>query len=100
MLLAPEISSVEWKGSKVKLAWAAAQNATSYRIERKRNDAAWETVATVTGTEYTDASITRPTKDTYTYRIASIDGNASVAYTLAVVPTGTPSSRGLAIIFR
>ena len=100
VLLAPEISSVEWKGSKVKLAWAAAQNATSYRIERKRNDAAWETVATVTGTEYTDASITRPTKDTYTYRIASIDGNASVAYTLAVVPTGTPSSRGLAIIFR
>jgi len=100
VLLAPEISSVEWKGSKVKLAWAAAQNATSYRIERKRNDAAWETVATVTGTEYTDASITRPTKDTYTYRIASIDENASVAYTLDVVPTGTPSSHGLAIFIQ
>jgi len=100
VLLAPEISSVEWKGSKVKLAWAAAQNATGYRIERKSNDGAWETVATVTGTEYTDASMSRPTKDTYTYRIASIGGNDSVAYTLSVVPTGTPSSRGLAIIFR
>ena len=42
-------------------------------VERKRNDGAWETVSTVTGTEYTDASITRPTKGTYTYRIASID---------------------------
>jgi hypothetical protein len=100
VLLAPEISSVEWKGSKVKLAWAAAQNATGYRIERKSNDGAWETVATVTATEYTDASIARPTKGTYTYRIASIGGNDSVAYTLSVVPTGTPSSHGLAIIFR
>ena len=100
VLLAPEISSVEWKGSKVKLAWSAAQNATGYRIERKSNDGAWETVATVTGTEYTDASISRPTKDTYMFRIASIGGNDSVAYTLSVVPTGTPSSHGLAIFIQ
>ena len=100
VLIAPEISSVQWKGPKVKLAWSAAQNATSYRIERKRDDGAWETVATVTGTEYTDASIARPTKGTYEYRIASIDGNSSVAYSLGVVPTGTPSSPGLAIVFR
>lgn len=100
VLLAPEISSVEWKGTKVKLAWSAAQNATGYRIERKSNDGAWETVSTVTGTEYTDASIPRPTKDTYTYRIASIGGNDSVAYTLSVVPTGTPSSHGLAIFIQ
>ena len=97
VLLAPEISSVEWKGSKVKLAWGAAQNATGYRIERKRNDGEWETVSTVNGTEYTDTSIANPTKGTYTYRIASVDGGASVAYTLDVVPTGTPSSHGFAI---
>jgi len=100
VLLAPEISSVQWEGPEVKLEWSVAQNATSYCIERKRNDGAWESVSTVTGTEYTDTSIARPTKGTYTYRIASIDGSASVAYTLSVVPTGTPSSRGLAIIFR
>jgi hypothetical protein len=91
---------VQWKGAKVKLAWSAAQNATSYRIERKRNDGAWETVSTVTGTEYTDASISKPTNGTYTYRIASVDGNSSVAYTLDVVPTGTPTPRGLVIIFK
>ena len=100
VLLAPEISSVQWKGSKVKLAWAAAQNATGYRIERKSNDGAWETVATVTGTEYTDASMSKPTKGTYTYRIASIGENAAVAYTLAVAPTGTPSPHGLAIFIQ
>ena len=67
------------------------------------NENAWagygvtEPVATVTGTEYTDTSIASPTKGTYTYRIASIDGSASVAYTLDVVLTGTPSSHGFAI---
>jgi hypothetical protein len=100
VLLAPEISSVQWKGSEVKLAWSAAQNATGYRIERKRDNGAWETVSTVTATEYTDASIARPTKGTYAYRIASIDGSASVAYTLGVVPTGTPSPRGFVMTFR
>ena len=100
VLLAPEISSVQWKGSEVKLAWSAAHNATGYRIERKRDNGAWETVSTVTATEYTDASIARPTKGTYAYRIASIDGSASVAYTLGVVPTGTPSPRGFVMTFR
>ena len=100
VLLAPEISSVQWMGSEVKLAWSAAQNATGYRIERKRDNGAWETVSTVTATEYTDASIARPTKGTYAYRIASIDGSASVAYTLGVVPTGTPSPRGFVMTFR
>ena len=100
VLLAPEISSVQWKGSEVKLAWSAAQNATGYRIERKRDNGAWEAVSTVTATEYTDASIARPTKGTYAYRIASIDGSASVAYTLGVVPTGTPSPRGFVMAFR
>ena len=97
ILLAPEISSVQWKGSAVKIAWSAAQNATSYRIERKRDNGAWETVSTVNGTKYTDTSIASPTKGTYTYRIASVDGSAFVAYTLDVVPTGTPGPHGFSI---
>lgn len=100
VLLAPEISSVEWKGSKVKLAWAAAQNATSYRIERKKDDGAWEIVATVDGTAYDDNTIPKPTQGTYAYRIASLGGSDSFAYTLDVAPTGTPSPRGLAVIVR
>jgi len=100
VLLAPEISSVQWKGSKVRLAWAAAQNATGYRIERKWNDGAWEEVATVEGTEYADSSMAHPTIGAYSYRIASLDGNSSVAYTLDVVPTGTPSPRGLMVVFQ
>ena len=82
------------------MACAAAQNATSYRIERRKVGGAWEVVATVDGTTYDDTTITHPTKGSYSYRIASLDGNSSVAYTLDFVPTGTPSPRGLVIIFK
>lgn len=100
VLLAPEDLAAEWHGTRAVVTWTASPNAASYRIERKWNDGAWETVSTVTGTEYTDASISKPTNGTYTYRIASIGENDTAAYTLGAVPTGTPSQRGLMVIFQ
>ena len=42
----------------------------------------------------------RPTKVGYIYRVASVDGNGGLAYTVSVTPTGTSAAPGLAITIR
>ena len=98
VLLAPEISSVQWKGPRVELTWEAAQNAAAYTVERRTDGGAWEPIASgLTATAYTDGSVTSA-KHTYVYRVSSVKGD-TVAYTADLVPTGTPTF-GLTIVFR
>ena len=42
----------------------------------------------------------RPTRVGYIYRVASVDGNGGLAYTISITPTGTPTAPGLAITIR
>ncbi len=100
VLLAPEDTAAEWKGSKAVITWTASPNAKSYRVERSSDGGATWTVAEseITDATYAD-SPERPTKVGYIYRVASVDGNG-LAYTVSVTPTGTPAAPGLSIFLR
>lgn len=101
VLLAPEDLAAEWHGARAVITWTASPNAASYKVERSSDGGAtWTVLAEgIADTTYTD----RPTKATsisYIYRVASVDGNGGLAYTVSVTPTGTPSPSGMAIILR
>ena len=79
---------------------AVVTDGKSYRVERKADGGEWSIVAQgISGQQYTDYP-ERPTKVGYTYRVASVDGNAGLAYTISITPTGTPAAPGLSIFFR
>ena len=100
VLLAPENAAAEWHGTRAVITWAASPNAASYQVERKADGGEWSIVAQgISGQQYTDYP-ERPTKVGYTYRVASVDGNAGLAYTISITPTGTPAAPGLSIFFR
>lgn len=100
VLLAPENAAAEWRGSKAVIAWTASPNAASYQVERKADGGDWTVVAQgLAEQQYVDRP-ERPTKVGYIYRVASVDGNGGLAYTVSVTPTGTPSPSGMAIILR
>ena len=101
VLLAPEDLAAEWHGTRAVITWAASLNAASYKVERSSDGGAtWTVLAEgIADTTYTD----RPTKATsisYIYRVASVDGNSGLAYTISITPTGTPAAPGLSIFFR
>ena len=101
VLLAPEDLAAEWHGTRAVITWAASPNAASYKIERSSDGGAtWPVLAEgIADTTYTD----RPTKATsisYIYRVASVDGNGGLAYTISITPTGTPAAPGLSIFLR
>ena len=101
VLLAPEDIAAEWHGTRAVITWAASPNAASYKVERSSDGGAtWTELAEgIADTTYTD----RPTKATsisYIYRVASVDGNGGLAYTISITPTGTPAAPGLAITIR
>ena len=100
VLLAPEDASAEWHGTSAVITWTASPNAASYRVERKADGGEWTVVAQgLTATEYSDQPA-RPSRAGYTYRIASVDGNDGLAYTVAIAPSGTPARPGMSIVFR
>ena len=101
VLLAPEDLAAEWHGTRAVVTWTASPNAVSYKVERSSDGGATWTVLVdgITDTTYAD----RPTKATsisYIYRVASVDGNGGLAYTISITPTGTPAAPGLSIFFR
>ena len=101
VLLAPENAAAEWHGTRAVITWTASPNAVSYKVERSSDGGAtWTVLAEgIADTTYTD----RPTKATsisYIYRVASVDGNGGLAYTISITPTGTPAAPGLSIFFR
>ena len=101
VLLAPENAAAEWRGSKAVIAWTASPNAASYQVERSSDGGATWTVAAseIADVTYSDRPA-KPTTTDYIYRVASVDGNGGLAYTVYVTPTGTPSPSGMAIILR
>ena len=100
VLLAPENAVAAWRRSKVALTWTASPNAASYRVERKADGGAWTVAAEgLTAPAYTDYP-ERPTKVVYTYRVASVDGNGDLAYTVDLTPSGTPVAPALAVIIQ
>ncbi len=101
VLLAPEDLAAEWRGTRAVITWTASPNAASYRVERSSDGGATWTVARsgITDATYAD-SPERPTKVGYIYRVASVDGNGGLAYTVSITPTGTPAAPGLSIFFR
>ena len=79
---------------------AVVTDGKSYRVERKADGGDWTVVAQgISGQQYTDYP-ERPTKVGYIYRVASVDGNDGLAYTISITPTGTPAAPGLAITIR
>lgn len=100
VLLAPENAAAEWHGTRAVITWTAGQNAASYQVERKADGGDWTVVEQgLTEQRYEDRP-ERPTKVGYIYRVASVDGNGGLAYTVSVTPTGTPAASGLAITIR
>jgi len=100
VLLAPEDLAAEWRGSKTVIAWTSSPNAASYQVERKADGGDWTVVAQgLAEQQYVDRP-ERPTKVGYIYRVASVDGNDGLAYTISITPTGTPAASGLSIFFR
>ena len=100
VLLAPENAAAEWHGARAVITWTASPNAASYQVERKADGGEWSVVAQgISGQQYTDYP-ERPTKVGYIYRVASVDGNDGLAYTISITPTGTPAAPGLAITIR
>ena len=60
----------------------------------------WTVVAQgLTEQQYVDRP-ERPTRVGYIYRVASVDVNGGLAYTISITPTGTPAAPGLAITIR
>ena len=100
VLLAPENAAAEWHGTRAVVTWTASPNAASYQVERKADGGDWTVVAQgLAEQQYVDRP-ERPTRVGYIYRVASVDGNGGLAYTVSVTPTGTPSPSGMAIILR
>lgn len=100
VLLAPEDLSAEWHGTRAVITWVASPNAASYQVERKADGGDWTVVAQgLTEHQYVDRP-ERPTRVGYIYRVASVDGNGELAYTISITPTGTPTAPGLAITIR
>ena len=100
VLLAPENAAAEWHGTGAVITWTASPNAAAYRVERKADGGDWTVVAQrLTEQQYVDRP-GRPTKVGYIYRVASVDGNGGLAYTISITPTGTPAAPGLSIFFR
>lgn len=100
VLLAPENAAAEWHGTRAVITWVASPNAASYQVERKADGGDWTVVARrLTEQQYVDRP-ERPTRVGYIYRVASVDGNGGLAYTISITPTGTPTAPGLAITIR
>ena len=100
VLLAPENAAAEWHGTGAVITWTASPNAAAYRVERKADGGDWTVVAQgLTEQQYVDRP-ERPTRVGYIYRVASVDGNDGLAYTISITPTGTPAAPGLAITIR
>ena len=79
---------------------AVVTDGKSYRVERKADGGDWTVVAQgLTEQQYVDRP-ERPTRAGYIYRVASVDGNGGLAYTISITPTGTPAAPGLAITIR
>ena len=79
---------------------AVVTDGKSYRVERKADGGDWTVVAQgLTEQQYVDRP-ERPTKVGYIYRVASVDGNDGLAYTISITPTGTPAAPGLSIFLR
>ena len=62
-------------GSSIVVTWEAAENASTYTIYRKTTNTSWTVVASgVSGTSYTDKSVTAGEPYTYTVRGVASDG--------------------------
>ncbi|MCD7802483.1 MAG: hypothetical protein LUH09_06215 [Clostridiales bacterium] len=73
----PELTSVAAASAGVKLSWTAVANASGYRVYRKTSGGGWTFLSTVTGTSYTDSSLTSyNTEYYYTVRAyATVNGS-------------------------
>ena len=67
----PHMKSATYNGSGVVVVWDSVKNASRYSVHRKVNGGSWSTIARVTGTSYTDNSISKG--NTYTYTVRCIN---------------------------
>jgi MYXO-CTERM domain-containing protein len=76
------------------LSWPAVAGAVSYTIQRSQNGGAFATIASVTGTTYTDTGLT--IGDTYTYRVAAVSVSAGPFSTPVglIIPAPPPRTDG------
>ena len=72
------ISATSSKGT-VTLKWGAVSGASKYRVYRKTSGTGWKHIADVSGTSYTDKSVSYGTRYTYTVRCLSSDGKTLIS---------------------
>ncbi|MCD7735225.1 MAG: hypothetical protein LUH48_08920 [Clostridiales bacterium] len=76
----PELTSVAAASAGVKLSWTAVANASGYRVYRKTSGGGWTFLSTVTGTSYTDSSLTSYNTEYYYTVRAYTTVNGSTYY--------------------
>lgn len=77
-LAAPTLSSVNSAVSGMTVVWNAVSGAESYRVYRKEPGGTWTTLASVTGTSYTDKTVQNGTE--YIYTVRALKGGTISAY--------------------
>jgi titin len=95
---APTLTATPVSGTAVSLTWTTSATATSYRVERSANNGAtWSTVASPSGTAFTDTGVQAARN--YVYRVSAVnasgagDTSAEVnVATLLSAPTGVSTT--------
>lgn len=83
---APIVTLTAQGSGNLQLSWAPVAGAVSYRVERKTNSA-WELIAEVKTTSYTDANLGG--NQSYSYRVKAIDATGQMSDPSNIV-TGKP----------
>ena len=73
-LATPVITGASAVSNGIKVTWNAVSGAEKYWVCRRTSSTGWTGVATVTGTSYTDTTVTRGNAYIYTIRCATSDG--------------------------
>ena len=77
----PKISSITNTSTGITVKWGKITGATAYRVYRKVGTGDWKLLKTVTGTSYTNTSLTNGSK--YQYKIVAVKTVGSSNYTSA-----------------
>ena len=83
------LSASTISSSSISVSWTASVGATGYVLQRSPDNATWSTIASPTGTTYSDTGFTAST--TYYYRIAARNLSGQSAYSSSANATTSAS---------
>ena len=73
-LATPVLKGAKYSGNTVVVTWNGVTGATGYRVYRKNGSSSWKTVGDVTGTTFTDSSVSSGVR--YTYTVRAMEGTS------------------------